>query len=269
MQLARPAPPPRALATPVVPQAQDPLVDDACVRFVRRLPDDYLVYAIGVDRSSKSMAQVATAHASSGLVELTVNEPAHNVVLALAADGPVTWRVIRGEGTRVAGVIVSGAHRSRVMGLGPSVAILNASSDDGAPCGSFLVDRDDRQGANVFISKLLVHAVDGNFLAEDGRLLIGDAPPVAMAAVTTAAPEILRASYSSPRNHQSYDFTAKVRADCAATGARCPISCGNQLAGDPDPGQRKVCELSFRCDSGTPSLIQGDEGTRFVVGCRE
>ncbi len=270
MQVARPAPPmSRATATPgVTPGVVGTPVDNACVRFSRRLPDDYLVYAIGADRPTDSGSEPAAPRAGSGLVDLTVNEPGHTVVLALAADVPTTWRVIRGRDTRIAGVILSGAHHGRVVGLDPSAAVLNAASDDGVPCGSFRVASDDPQGANVFISKLLVHAVDGNFLATDRRLLIGDAPAVAMVATPAGALEIVRATYSSPRNHHSYDVTAKLRADCSTANARCAIACGNQLAADPDPGQRKVCEVSFRCDSGHPSLMQGDAGTRVGLGCR-
>jgi hypothetical protein len=58
---------------------------------------------------------------------------------------------------------------------------------------------------------------------------------------------ILQATYASPRNGRSFDVTTRVRSQCQAGLAGCVVVCNNDLAGDPDFGQGKTCEIHYRC----------------------
>jgi hypothetical protein len=150
--------PPGAPALPFPPQLP---TDDACTRFAQALPADYLVYASG---------DSSTAPATD--VNVRINGGGQNIVLALGAQGPTRWRIQFGAAS-VVGVILSGEHRSSVIGLPARVPVLRAARDDDAPCGYFRINADLTQGANQFVSRLLVHAVDGYFQHDNHLLLIG------------------------------------------------------------------------------------------------
>lgn len=83
---------------------------------------------------------------------------------------------------------------------------------------------------------------------------------------TFAAPQILSALYASPRNGASLDVASQLRARCSA--GSCQVPCGNQLAGDPDFGQVKYCNISYRCGSGPGQILHIREGEQFVLSCR-
>jgi hypothetical protein len=60
------------------------------------------------------------------------------------------------------------------------VPVLRAARDDDAPCGYFWINPDVTQGANQFVSKLLVRAVDGYASPDNQLLLIGSSMPMPM-----------------------------------------------------------------------------------------
>lgn len=45
------------------------------------------------------------------------------------------------------------------------------------------------------------------------------------------------------------------------------MSCGNQLAGDPDFGQRKYCRIAYVCAGGRVQVLQIQEGERSTLSC--
>lgn len=83
---------------------------------------------------------------------------------------------------------------------------------------------------------------------------------------TTSGPNIQSAVYASPHG-QSFDVTAQLRAACAAAPSSCLISCGNQLAGDPDFGTPKFCRIVYTCWGQQAAVIQLPEGRRVALGC--
>jgi hypothetical protein len=46
------------------------------------------------------------------------------------------------------------------------------------------------------------------------------------------------------------------------------VNCSNQLAGDPDFGQRKYCRISYHCNGGTSQEVRIEEGERRNLSCR-
>jgi hypothetical protein len=80
-----------------------------------------------------------------------------------------------------------------------------------------------------------------------------------------AAIEIQNGRYISPRNGKGLDVTARLQADCETLG--CPVHCGNQLAGDPDFGQRKYCTITYRCGRAAPQELRILEGESTTLSC--
>jgi hypothetical protein len=83
----------------------------------------------------------------------------------------------------------------------------------------------------------------------------------------TAGPEIQSASYASPRNGRSIDVTNQLKSLCLHAPGSCTLSCGNQLAGDPDFGQRKYCRIAYVCSGGKTHELQIQEGERSTLSC--
>ena len=80
-----------------------------------------------------------------------------------------------------------------------------------------------------------------------------------------AAIEILNGRYLSPRNGKALDVTARLQADCQTLA--CPVRCGNQLAGDPDFGQRKYCTITYRCGRAASRELRILEGESTALSC--
>jgi uncharacterized membrane protein len=82
------------------------------------------------------------------------------------------------------------------------------------------------------------------------------------------APRIVRAIYASPRGGRQFDVTQQLRASCANAPTSCMVTCGNQLAGDPDFGIRKRCEIAYRCGSAGTQSVQVLEGENLTLTCQ-
>jgi hypothetical protein len=207
-------------------------------------------------------------------------ETARKVVLLFGSEGPTLWR-IHGPGARnVLAVVVSGRYRSEVRGLPDNASVLHAAYDDHAPCGYFEINADQPQGASAFVSKLLVHTIDASFLPVGDHVVVGNALPlldVAQPATYAAAPardtpgelmpQIASATYASPRNGRSFDVTTQLRVQCRAGLAGCVVVCTNDLAGDPDFGQGKTCEIQYRCGENPTQILLIPERRQERLRC--
>ena len=97
---------------------------------------------------------------------------------------------------------------------------------------------------------------------------VADRAPASLSAEqVAAAPRIARALYVSPRNGQQLDITAALASLCLSTVNSCEVRCNNQLAGDPDFGQRKHCEITYRCGSGATQELRIQEGDTRTLRC--
>jgi hypothetical protein len=129
-----------------------------------------------------------------------------------------------------------------------------------------------------FCTPLSVAAAVYRCVGSDGSTSYSDTPCATNAAhvevetstdrtTTAAGPVIRNASYSSPRNGRSIDVTNQLRSLCQISPGTCVVSCGNQLAGDPDFGQRKYCKISYQCGAGRSQELQIQEGETSTLGC--
>ena len=275
--------PPRTLQPPVARDSRVPLTTgleklsaepakDSCQRFVSALPADYLVYAAGNENAFPDPEANPRARART-VVDVFLSSNPQKLVLALASGGPTLWRVRSGMGQVLGGVILSGNYHSDVIGLDPRIPVLHAAVEDQASCGYFQINAASPQGANSFVSKLLVHAVDEYFTPAGGRLVLGEqsaaalTPSVPVAATTSDAIDILSAFYTSPQTGKALDVSNPVRLKCGGDIRQCFVQCGNQLAGDPDFGHPKQCAITYRCSGNQAQVAQLQEGQMLRLSC--
>jgi len=91
--------------------------------------------------------------------------------------------------------------------------------------------------------------------------------PGANPSAAAAGPDIRSATYASPRNGQSFDVTNQLESSCRANSGSCVLSCGNQLAGDPDFGTPKYCRIVYACPGGQAREVRMQEGERLTLSC--
>lgn len=81
------------------------------------------------------------------------------------------------------------------------------------------------------------------------------------------APRIQHASYMSPRTGRAFDVTYVLQSACPRGSDSCKVACGNQLAGDPDFGHVKYCQIAFQCDGHRSQNVSIEEGRSVTLAC--
>lgn len=93
---------------------------------------DFDVVAIGVQRGSVEIAeQIDMSGRTVAIEEVVVGATPNPVVLILAGESPVVWKVGRTPGARIAGVLAQGRYRQAVIGLPDSIPMTSYSGSDG------------------------------------------------------------------------------------------------------------------------------------------
>jgi len=82
------------------------------------------------------------------------------------------------------------------------------------------------------------------------------------------AVDVGAATYSSARNGQYLEVTAALKVQCRENDGSCAVHCGDELAGDPDPGQTKICTVIYGCGLGPARTARFQEGRDFQLSCR-
>ena len=83
------------------------------------------------------------------------------------------------------------------------------------------------------------------------------------------APQIRHASYMSPRTGRAFDVTHVLQSACSRGSAGCKVACGNQLAGDPDFGRVKYCQIAFQCSGHPTQNVTLSEGRSVTLTCAQ
>ena len=258
-----------------VPMTQASRGYDACQQFAARIPADYLLYVVGTAprfgrRRGSEIDPQPPGTSDSRSISVQINDGEKNVILALGTDAPTSVNLELPGAGRVVGVILSGNRHSEVTGISRSVPVLHAAAEDKVQCGFFLLQPGTLQGANQFFIGLLAHSVDGTFNAFGDRVTVGAEqgaePGAADTPVRSAPAYILSALYMSPRNGRSLDVTGQIRSQCDGQ-VNCQVNCGNHLAGDPDFGSPKQCELEFKCDTRSTHVLRVRQGGRAILSC--
>ena len=160
------------------------------------LPENYAIFAAGEYSGRKIDFQIDESGNQATQMDVTVNYSSKPVVLILAAHEPTIWNIKRTAATRIAAVLVSGYHRQVVVGLDATVPMLNSSYHNQGPCGHFYVGENEKDltKVNKMSRRLFGRPVDLVYLAENGRIVVGDAIPMGSTLVSSGsiAPESFR-----------------------------------------------------------------------------
>lgn len=82
-----------------------------------------------------------------------------------------------------------------------------------------------------------------------------------------ATPQIRSASYVSSRGGHALDVTHVLQSACRSGSGGCKVACGNQLAGDPDFGHVKYCQIAFQCSDRPLQSVRLTEGRSLTLAC--
>lgn len=162
----------RAAVEPVAAPAPAKVVD-VCSRFTEQMPTNAVVFASGATGGRPLGYGAAPSNHEMTTLDVYVDEPDRDVVLALGAYEPTIWNIRLTRATRIAGVILSGYHQGMLNGLGAEVPVLKAAYDDHAPCGYFFIDNSRPQAADTLVRTVLTRAVDTVFVPGNWRVNMG------------------------------------------------------------------------------------------------
>jgi len=98
----------------------------------RSPPGDRELHVVGIYSGTVSDGG-PSRHNERGDASVTVNRPGKSVTLFLSSYEPVLWHVTAGEGTVLEKVILSGAYRQELTGVGPGVETIFISPEQGTP----------------------------------------------------------------------------------------------------------------------------------------
>jgi uncharacterized membrane protein len=244
-----------------------------CDRWAAALPADYVVYSAGAYQAPP-LNPNSPAASPFGKFNVTVNAPGRNVVLLLGAYKSAAWDIRWGSTTRIIGVWISGYEPQFVAQLSANRPVLNTSFADRDQCPWFAVASGGAPDGSRAALQVMRHGVDATFPASGGQIDIGTAQTQMnevqnnIAAISSAKVEIRSAVYASPRNGRAFDVTSQLNSQCSAAPGSCVVNCGNQLAGDPDFGQRKYCKILYQCADRTTQELRIEEGERATLRCQ-
>jgi hypothetical protein len=94
------------------------------------------------------------------------------------------------------------------------------------------------------------------------------ASAILLAGCHTFRPYVVSATYESPRGIGHRDVTEQVRSQCQSAERGCIIDCNNNLAGDPDFGYVKSCNIEYKCASGATRTLEAIEMEPTRLTCR-
>jgi hypothetical protein len=132
------------------------------------------VFAAGAYGGRDLGFQIDQSGNEAGRIDVAVNHPDAPVVLMLGSYDPTIWHVGWSRGTRVAAVLVGGYHRQVVTGLPKDVPVLISTYDNKGPCGYFYVSAERAGTLNPIARRAFGRPVDMVYLAQQGRVLVGD-----------------------------------------------------------------------------------------------
>lgn len=130
-------------------------ITDECVFPEReKLPDDFVVYAVGQYSGRELDFQIDRSGDMAGQIDVTVNSPSKPAALILSAYEPSIWNIKWTEDTEIIAVVARGNNRQEVAGLPKETPVFISTFDNGAKCGYFS-KTDGRPEVTNKLSKLL------------------------------------------------------------------------------------------------------------------
>ena len=135
-------------------------------------PGEAKVYALGADYGRELDFQIESDSAAARLMRVTVNSPSKPTLLLMKADSPTIWHFNWTQGSKIAGVFISGNGPQRVSGLPPEVPILIANAQQ---CPKFEVSSSliNLISVNNLSKQLFKKDIEQIFNADRGEIVIG------------------------------------------------------------------------------------------------
>lgn len=172
---------PRCVAFVVLTSmAADASLSQAADPILSKLPDNYVVYAVGTYTGPKPLGfQIDNSGHNAALTDVVVNIPNRPVVLVLTAHEPVIWRVGRLKDTTIAGVLVSGYHTQSLGGIDKSTLKVISTHDTPGKFPYFFAHEDSpellkmSEAVTKLLGKEIEHFINKH---ERGVFYIGDPP---------------------------------------------------------------------------------------------
>lgn len=149
-----------------------PPVETECGKFKAKLPQDFDVFATGAYSGRDSRYQIDDSGHQANEMDIYVQ---HNrpTVLILGAYEPTIWNLKWEANTHIVGVIATGYHAQRVLGLPNSVPVLETTAHN-SQCGYSYVSNENAATLNQLSQKILQKDIKTVVVAQNGRANIGN-----------------------------------------------------------------------------------------------
>ena len=149
-----------------------PPVQNDCTKFKTQLPTQYDVFATGAYSGRETSYQIDdSGHQATEMdIQVQHNRP---VVLILGAYEPTIWKVKWESNTRIVGVIATGYHAQRVVGLPKAIPVLETSYKN-SQCGYSYVSDDNAAEMNQLSQRILQRDIQAIVIAKNGQANIGN-----------------------------------------------------------------------------------------------
>lgn len=149
-----------------------PPVQNDCTKFKAQLPTQYDVFATGAYSGRETSYQIDGSDQQATEMDIQVQ---HNrpVVLILGAYKPTIWKIKWENNTKIVGVIATGYHAQRVVGLPKSIPVLETSYKN-SKCGYSYVSDDNAAEMNQFSQRILQRDIQAIVIAKNGQANIGN-----------------------------------------------------------------------------------------------
>ncbi len=144
-----------------------PPVQNDCTKFKTQLPTQYDVFATRAYSGRETSYQIDdSGHQATEMdIQVQHNRP---VVLILGAYEPTIWKVKWESNTRIVGVIATGYHAQRVVGLPKAIPVLETSYKN-SQCGYSYVSDDNAAEMNQLSQRILQRDIQAIVIAKNGQ----------------------------------------------------------------------------------------------------
>lgn len=145
---------------------------DNCVFPVDGIPGNSIVLAAGAYGGKDTAYQIDDSGHQATKMDVLVNKSNEPVLLLLGAYEPTIWSIGKSEDTNIAGVVVSGYHQQKILGLDQDVPVVNASRGNG--CSYFYVGNDEIDNVKAASQRYFGRDLSEMHLAKNGLVQIGE-----------------------------------------------------------------------------------------------
>ena len=149
-----------------------PPIENDCTKFKTKLPQQFDVFATGAYSGRESNYQIDNSGHQANEMDIQVQHT-RPILLILGAYEPTIWNIKWEANTHIVGVIATGYHTQKVIGLPKSIPVLETTSEN-SQCGYSYVSSDNASEINQLSQKILQRDIQAVVIAQNGRATIGN-----------------------------------------------------------------------------------------------